>query len=59
MEEFRAGSAGLLRCGKETTWEGGMRAPGIAWWPAKIKHGRTHEVQGQLCDLHGLYGVYL
>jgi arylsulfatase A-like enzyme len=34
-----AGSAGLLREGKGTTWEGGMRMPGIAWWPGKIKAG--------------------
>ena len=27
------GSAGLLRDGKGSTWEGGMREPGIAWWP--------------------------
>lgn len=31
------GSAGLLREGKGSTWEGGMRVPGIAWWPGKIK----------------------
>ncbi len=33
------GSAGLLRDGKGSTWEGGMREPGIAWWPRKIKAG--------------------
>lgn len=31
------GSAGLLRAGKGTTWEGGMREPCIFWSPAKIK----------------------
>jgi arylsulfatase A len=31
------GSAGLLREGKGSTWEGGMRVPGIAWWPGKVK----------------------
>jgi len=30
------GSAGMLREGKGSTWEGGMRVPGIAWWPGKI-----------------------
>jgi len=30
------GSAGLLRDGKGSTWEGGMRVPGIAWWPGKV-----------------------
>jgi len=35
----QGGSAGLLRDGKGSTWEGGMRVPGIAWWPGKIKPG--------------------
>lgn len=33
------GSAGLLRGGKGSTWEGGMREPTIAWWPGRIKAG--------------------
>jgi arylsulfatase A len=33
------GCAGLLREGKGSTWEGGMREPAIAWWPGKIKSG--------------------
>jgi arylsulfatase A-like enzyme len=28
-----------LKEGKGSTWEGGMREPGIAWWPRKIKAG--------------------
>lgn len=35
----QGGSAGLLREGKGSTWEGGMRVPGIAWWPGRIKPG--------------------
>lgn len=31
------GSAGLLRDGKGSTWEGGMRVPAIAWWPGRIQ----------------------
>ena len=39
------GSAGPLFEGKGSTWEGGMREPGIAWWPGKIKPSRTtHEL---------------
>ncbi len=37
----QGGSAGLLREGKGSTWEGGMRVPGIAWWPGRIKPGVT------------------
>lgn len=37
----QGGSAGPLRDGKGTTWEGGMRVPGIAWWPGRIKPGVT------------------
>ena len=39
------GSAGLLRDGKGSTWEGGMRVPGLAWWPGTVPAGRVcHEV---------------
>jgi arylsulfatase A-like enzyme len=34
---INGGSAGLLRAGKGTTWEGGMREPCIFWSPNKIK----------------------
>lgn len=42
------GSAGLLKDGKGSTWEGGMRVPGIAWWPGKIKPGVTDNVATML-----------
>ncbi len=35
----QAGSAGLLRGAKATTWEGGVRVPAIFWWPGTIKSG--------------------
>lgn len=38
----QGGSAGLLREGKGSTWEGGMRVPGIAWWPRHIQPGQTN-----------------
>jgi len=31
-----AGSAGVYRCGKGTTWEGGQRVVGAVWWPSRI-----------------------
>ncbi|MEC9477141.1 MAG: sulfatase [Planctomycetota bacterium] len=33
------GSAGLLRAGKGTTFEGGMRVPTIIWWPGGARPG--------------------
>jgi arylsulfatase A-like enzyme len=33
----------LLREGKGSTWEGGMRVPAIAWMPGRIKSGVTSE----------------
>lgn len=39
VRDLAGGSAGLLREGKGSSWEGGMRVPGIAWWPGKIKPG--------------------
>ena len=42
-----AGSAGPLREGKGTTWEGGMRVPMIARWPGHIEAGQvSHAVAG-------------
>jgi arylsulfatase A-like enzyme len=32
-----------LKGGKGTTWEGGMRVPGIAWWPGKIPAGQVSD----------------
>lgn len=45
------GSAGLLRDGKGSTWEGGMREPGIAWWPGRIKPGRVTAALAGTMDL--------
>lgn len=48
MRKSRSGNAGPLRCGKGTTYEGGMREPAIAFWPGKIKPGLTHEITSTL-----------
>jgi len=44
----QGGSAGLLRDGKGSTWEGGMRVPAIAWMPGKIKPGVTSQMASVL-----------
>ncbi len=45
------GSAGLLRDGKGSTWEGGMREPAIAWWPGTIPAGQTSAELASTLDL--------
>lgn len=44
----QGGSAGLLRDGKGSTWEGGMRVPGIAWMPGRIPPGVTTQPAGTM-----------
>ncbi|MEQ9097378.1 MAG: arylsulfatase [Phycisphaerales bacterium] len=39
------------RGGKGTTWEGGVRVPGIAYWPGTIAAGRQSDGLFDLCDL--------
>jgi len=37
----QAGSAGPLRDGKFSQFEGGHREPAIAWWPGRVPAGKT------------------
>lgn len=46
-----AGSAGPFRLGKSTTWEGGMRVPGIFWMPGSIPGGRVTSAVAANMDL--------
>jgi arylsulfatase A-like enzyme len=50
-QKLRGGSAGLLRGGKGSTWEGGMREPAIAWWPGTIPSGRATTQLASTLDL--------
>jgi arylsulfatase A-like enzyme len=45
------GSTGGLRGMKAQTWEGGIRVPLIARWPARIPAGRVSHAPGMLADL--------
>tara|TARA_B100001057_G_scaffold116076_1_gene114635 strand:+ start:2939 stop:4375 length:1437 start_codon:yes stop_codon:yes gene_type:complete len=47
--ETHGGSAGILREGKGTTWEGGFRVPGI-FWGGKIRPGIIDDI-GSTLDL--------
>jgi arylsulfatase len=40
-----------FRGGKGTTWEGGVRVPGIAYWPGMITPGRVSDGLFDLMDL--------
>ena len=49
--QVRGGSAGLLRCGKGTTYEGGLRVPAIFHWPGTIAPAILSEELATTLDL--------
>ena len=55
------GSAGLLRDGKGTTYEGGMRSPALAWWPGTVPAGAVNSALVTAMDVFptvlGMAGV--
>jgi len=55
LADHHSGSAGLLKQGKGTTYEGGMRVPGIFWWPGTIKP----DVVGGIGSIMDLYSTAL
>ena len=48
---FPEGSAGGLRGGKATAWDGGFRVPFIARWPGRIPQGRATDAMAMNIDL--------
>lgn len=52
IKNEKGGSAGLLRDGKGSTWEGGMRVPGIAWWPGTVEAGTIQTQRASTLDLY-------
>ena len=48
--DIDGGSAGPLREGKQTTFEGGMRVPAVMCWPSVIKPGRVYDKMATVFD---------
>ncbi|QGJ70769.1 C-terminal region of aryl-sulfatase [Planctomycetales bacterium 10988] len=61
IKQQEGGTAGQLKDGKGCTWEGGMREPGLAWWPGKIPAGSVNPELASTLDylptLFALAGV--
>ncbi len=51
VQPWHAGSVGLLRGSKATTYEGGFRVPGIISWPNQIPKGQTSSEIATTMDL--------
>lgn len=49
--KLHGGSAGPLRAGKGTTFEGGQRVPTIFWWPGAIPAASTVTQMGSTLDM--------
>ena len=52
IKNEEGGSAGPFRDGKGSTWEGGMREPGIAWWPGTVPAGAVDRGVATTMDLY-------
>jgi len=52
IKDEQGGSAGPFRDGKGSTWEGGMREPGIAWWPGSVAAGAVDRGVASTMDLY-------
>ncbi len=50
------GSAGLLKAGKGTTWEGGLRVPTIFWGPGLVQTGLVQDL-GSTMDLFATFSA--
>ena len=56
VEYWHSGSQSLLRGAKGTSYEGGMRVPGIVRWPARIP---AHQTSADMASSIDLYTTFL
>lgn len=55
--KLHGGSAGPLRGGKGTSFEGGQRVPAIFWWPGTIPAGTSVTQMGSTLDMMATLGA--
>ncbi len=58
MREHGAGSAGPLRGSKRSTFEGGIRVPGIVWGPGLVPGGRVNDGIVSSMDLFASFAYF-
>ncbi len=51
LEGDHGGSAGILRSGKVSTWEGGQRVPAVFWAPGRIHPNTTCKTMASTLDI--------
>ena len=51
LEGDHGGSAGILRSGKVSTWEGGQRVPAVFWAPGRIRPNTTCKTMASTLDI--------
>lgn len=54
VKPWHAGSTGLLRGAKATTYEGGFRVPGIVLWPGQIP---TNQISSEIANTMDLFAT--